>query len=251
MDVVARNGRQNGPLRVHRVLSEQRVEDLLGLPRGVLAVLFRVRVDARRDVVMRDVQPRSDELGHGEDRAGILVEIRGQEPPHRGVGGGCVDVAAPQHVAQQRAARDERRGLRVVHHDQVGLDRLVRRIGFQRAEVGVEQVCERQRLVHALQRVVELLGDLEERVVPADGQPARVHAQRARQRKNAAQHFGHPAADEGGIDVRPAPALDRRGAALQRFDPLAADVRLVVGNRQGGVRPILGQPRMSVRHVGH
>lgn len=82
----------------------------------------------------------------------------------------------------------------------------------------------------AVERVVELLGHLEEFVVALYHVPACVHAELRAHRYHAAEDLGNAAAAEGGVDVLDNLAGELIGKITQFVDGALPDDRLVIGD---------------------
>ena len=108
---------------------------------------------------------------------------------------------------------EQRRGLRVVHDDEVVAIVHQQRVVQDPLEVGPLHV-RRPLDVGPLQRVVDLLGDLEELVAAVQDLPLGVDADAAEQRHVGGEQLGDAAAVGGGADVQdPCPRERRRGLA--------------------------------------
>ena len=136
-------------------------------------------------------------------------------------------MATPYPAPVVAPLLDEARGLGIVHDDHVARDRDRLEILGGRLAVGLEHRlgdCFRA----AVQRVVEGLGDLEERRLALDDVPARLDAEFAEERHHPIEQFGHTAPNQRRVDVLEPPMLDLVGRDLQFVDDLRADDRPVV-----------------------
>ena len=133
-------------------------------------------------------------------------------------------------------------------HDQIRFDCGACGVGGQIIQVGFKQFRKSNRLVHTLEGVVKLLGDVKKCLVALDGKPASVNAERAGQRNHASQHLRHPTAHKGRIDIRPAFPLNGGDKLLERIDPFLANIGLVFVNRQERFRCVFFQHGRPVTH---
>ena len=155
-------------------------------------------------------------------------------------------MAAPQRLAQNRRVHDHGRRLRVVQDGQIRGDEGMAGIRLDGVEVGPENVIQGNGAVRSLEQVVELLGDLEEGVVAANGAPASVQSQRPSEGNRAAQHLGDTAAHGRGVDVDPRASRQRLRQPFDLIHALRADDRLVIGQVEGAFRPLFFKPREGV-----
>ena len=82
-------------------------------------------------------------------------------------------------------------------HDQIRFNYRVFGVSGQIIQIDVKKLLKSNRLVHALECIVKLLGDVKKCLVAPDGKPASVDAERAGQRNHAPQHLRHPTAHKG------------------------------------------------------
>ncbi len=83
-------------------------------------------------------------------------------------------MTPPQHVAHQPAVHNQRRGLGIMDNDQIGFQRNICGVCFQIVQIRFKKFLKSNRLIHALERIVKLLGDLKERIMTLDGIPTGV-----------------------------------------------------------------------------
>ena len=196
-------------------------------------VLRRERVDRRRDDA--DAVVAVDSLrhvgGHVPDGRVVLLDQRLQAGDRRRVGLGEVDVAAPDPVAALllgAAAQADR--LRVVDDDRVPL--ALQALGVDRVDLVEDRpLLVAQRLLGALQRVVEELGRVEELLLAEDHVPVGVEADVAHQRHDRVEDLRDAAAEGGGADVQDALAL--RAARPARGSARSAPCRRCGCSRRG------------------
>ena len=194
-------------------------------------VLRRERVDRRRDDAdaVVAVDPVRHVGGHVPDGRVVLLDQRLQAGDRRRVGLGEVDVAAPDPVAALLGgAAPQPDRLRVVDDDRVPL--ALQALGVHRVDL-VEQLplLVAQRLLGALQRVVEELGRVEELFLAEDHVPVGVEADVAHQRHDRVEDLRDAAAEGGGADVQDALPLQRLGQLADLLDQLLAGDVGVVG----------------------
>ena len=79
-----------------------------------------------------------------------------------------------------------------------------------------------------MQRVVELLGDLEERGAALDDVPPGIHAQLLEDGHHAVEDLGHAASGKGGVDVLHLSAGQPGGQQPQLLDGAPAHYGLIV-----------------------
>ena len=107
-----------------------------------------------------------------------------------------------------------------------------------------------ERLLGALQRVVEELGRVEELFLAEDHVPVGVEADVAHQRHDRVEDLRDAAAEGGGADVQDALSLERLGELADLLGQLFADDVGVVGEGLLAECDFLKQRRSSTRHGG-
>jgi hypothetical protein len=183
-----------------------------------LGVLVGQRIDRRWDQELRVVE-RTRERRQGEHAGVVAPDPLMQELPHRTVGAGRVDVAAPDPRADLRGERDQGCRLGVVDRDDVGIvERQARRIPLVRGSVRLA-LLHRQIGLPSLQRVVHPLGRDEELGSADDHLPADAEAQLGEQRHVPLEELRHAAADAGRVDDDEAQAVEAGRQAPQHVDP--------------------------------
>ena len=229
------------------------VADEGGVVGGEGHVLRRERVDRRRD----DAGSRRDAAHPGRDVGGqvpdggvVLLDHRQQAGDRRRVGLGEVDVAAPDPVAALllgAAAQPDR--LRVVDDDRVPL--ALQALGVDLVDFVEElPLLVAERLLGALQRVVEELGRVEELLLAEDHVPVGVEADVAHQRHDRVEDLRDAAAERGGADVQDALPLERLGQLADPLGQLLAGDVGVVGEGLLAEWDFLKQARSSTGRSG-
>ena len=134
--------------------------------------------------------------------------------------------------------------LRVVDDDRVPL--ALQALGVDRVDLVEElPLLVAQRLLGALQRVVEELGRVEELLLAEDHVPVGVEADVAHQRHDRVEDLRDAAAEGGGADVQDAVALQRLGELADPLDQLLAGDVGVVGEGLVAEGDFLKQARSS------
>ena len=136
--------------------------------------------------------------------------------------------------------------LRVVDDDRVPL--ALQPVGVDRVDL-VEDLplLVAERLVGALQRVVEELGRVEELLLAEDHVPVGVEADVAHQRHDRVEDLRDAAAEGGRADVEDALSLERLGELADPLDQRLADDVRVVGE---GLLADVGLPEASGSSTG-
>ena len=177
------------------------------------------------------VHPVGHVGGQVPDGRVVFLDHRLQAGDRRRVRLGEVDVAAPDPVAALlRGAAAQADRLRVVDDDRVPL--ALQALGVDRVDL-VEDLplLVAQRLLGALQRVVEELGRVEELLLAEDHVPVGVDADVAHQRHDRVEDLRDAAAESGGADVQDALAL--RAARPARGSARSAPCRRCGCSRRG------------------
>ena len=226
--VEARDLEHQRPLDVEAEL----VDDVGGVLRRQRHVLRRQRVDGRRHH-HRVGQPvaRRDVLGHVEHRQVVGLEHRQQEVEHLRVGRGEVDVAAPDPLRPVLGRVHPEGGrLRVVDDHEVVV---VREAAHVHEVVPLEHrlvgVAQRARV--PLERVVHLLGDVEELVAAEHDLPVGLQAGVVHQGDEAVEDLRDAPAEAGGVDVQHPLALEGPGQRPDVGHQVAGHDAVVVGQR--------------------
>jgi len=171
------------------------IQPILDLGGAEVAVLQRKRVDRRHDEGLW----RSDVLrvlGQRHDDCVVLLDEAAQIGPDFRVGRRQVDVAAPHPWTGAAVMIDQRQRLRVVHHHEVVVH--VHAQGVLEIDLLVDLLLQLGEVdLAALQRVVQLLGDVEEVGAALDQPPVGLDAKVAREQGGGGQHLRDAPAVEG------------------------------------------------------
>ena len=209
--------------------------DRLDGARIELAVLVRQGIDGGRDEHLVDGQG-ARELRCREDGGVVALHRRPEKLPHRGHGGGEVDVAAPDPVRPRGAPRDQPRRLWIVNEDDVVGEREGAKILLGGLAVdGDVMLAQGDGL--SVQGVVDRLGHRVELVASPDDVPARVDAQLEQQRHEPVQDLRDAATHGGRVDVLHAPApepLPEETELLDRRPPDEGRVGIEAGRHARG-----------------
>ena len=240
---------RNSPWAGGPAIRTRGAEDRHHVVLAELLVLGAERIDRRRDHVQAlRVDPGWGELGSGEDEGIGVGEVGRQEVPGpHGVLVGVVPphVAAPDHrVSGAAHRRQEPGGLGIVQQDHVArVDGVEKGGGVRREDPLVALPLGRpQRPAVAggsVEVVVDALGDLEERHVAVDDEPAGVDTHPAGVGQQGPEQLGHAAAARRRVHVH-----DR--AADERFTGLGRDLDEVACPLRARSTPAAG-PRRALR----
>ncbi len=224
---------------------EPALQDVTGQRPGQPLVLRRQRVDRWVDVLdPAQVQARRHVVRQREDPDLVVPHERGEELERALARGRGVDVTPPDPAARPPAVQDadQTRGLRIVDDHEVPVGSEDVHVLTEGGPVDVPQHG-RELDLHPLEAVVELLGEVEERVVPRQDVPLGVQAEAALQGHEGMEDLGDAAAVRGGVQVEDARVLKRRGSLLDLRDHVIPDERSILVDRlRAQLHPVSHHP---------